>query len=166
MPIAYIGIGSNLGNRQENCDKAIALLTEKGINVLNRSSSYDTEPWGVKEQPKFINMAVETETDLTPEALLGALRQIEIEMGRQQTRRWGARIIDLDILFYNDLIMNTPELEIPHPGIRDRAFVLDPLCEIAPDRIHPVLRKSVKTLLSELEQSSPEKSGSPLRYDK
>ena len=150
MPTAYLGIGSNLGNRQENCDKALSLLTEKRIKILNRSSFYETEPWGVKEQPKFINMAVEIETDLNPEELLGTLKQIEEAIGRQQTKRWGPRVIDIDILFYNDIIMNLPELDIPHPGIKDRAFVLEPLCEIAPGKIHPVLKKNIKTLLSDL----------------
>lgn len=148
MFIAYIGIGSNLGNREENCEKAIYLLEQKGIKVTKRSSFYETEPWGVKEQPKFINMAVEIETYLKPEELLRTIKEIENEIGRRSSTRWGPRIIDLDILFYNDLILRTPELEIPHPLIHERDFVLKPLSEIAPDKIHPVLKKTIKELLN------------------
>ncbi len=144
----YIGIGSNLGNREENCLKAIRLLEERGIKVLKRSSLYETEPWGVKEQPMFINMVVEAETEYTPSELLGVLKSIERSMGRTETKRWGPRLIDLDILFYNNLILDTPELKIPHPRIQERLFVLKPLTEIAPQLEHPVLKKKIKDLLN------------------
>jgi 2-amino-4-hydroxy-6-hydroxymethyldihydropteridine diphosphokinase len=153
MPIAYIGIGSNLGNRRENCEKAISLLIKKGIKITKRSSFYETEPWGMKDQPKFINMAVEVETLLKPEELLKTLKKIEIEIGRYRGKRWGPRVIDLDILFYNDMIIKTPELEIPHPLTQEREFVLKPLSEIAPDKIHPVLNKSIKELLAGLSKA-------------
>ncbi|RJQ20830.1 MAG: 2-amino-4-hydroxy-6-hydroxymethyldihydropteridine diphosphokinase [Nitrospiraceae bacterium] len=152
MHIAYIGIGSNLGNREENCERAIRLLIENGITVTKRSSMIETEPWGVKEQPDFINMAVEAETSLGPEALLQELKKIEEEVGRLPTSHWGPRAIDLDILLYDDIVMKTPELEIPHPGISEREFVLRPLAEIAPDKVHPVLRRSIKSLLKELNE--------------
>lgn len=147
---AYIGIGSNLGNRKESCERAIRLLIEHGITVIKRSSLIETEPWGVMEQPKFINMAVEVETDLEPENLLHLLKKIELAVGRLPTSHWGPRIIDLDILLYDDLIMESPELLIPHPGMSEREFVLKPLAEIAPDKMHPVLKKSIKDLLMEL----------------
>jgi len=150
MPTAYIGIGSNLGNREENCERAIRLLIEHGITVTKRSSMIETEPWGVREQPKFINMAVEIGTELDPEGLLRILKKIEEEIGRLPTSRWGPRIIDLDILLYDDLIMETPDLVIPHPGMSEREFVLKPLAEIAPEKMHPVLKKSIKSLLMEL----------------
>ncbi len=146
MSTAFIGIGSNLGNREENCNKAIELLIDRGIKVSSRSSIIETEPWGVKVQPKFINMAVELETSVEPKELLKLLKKIESEMGRHTTVRWGPRIIDLDMLFYDDLIIRTPELEVPHPCIKDRDFVLRPLAEIAPDLVHPVLKKSIKEL--------------------
>ncbi|MBI4680694.1 MAG: 2-amino-4-hydroxy-6-hydroxymethyldihydropteridine diphosphokinase, partial [Nitrospirae bacterium] len=149
MPIVYLSIGSNLGKRKENCEKAISLLIKKGIKVTKRSSRIETEPWGIKDQPKFINMAVEAETLLKPEEFLKILKEIESNLGRGESARWGPRSIDLDILFYDGLILKTPELEIPHPLIQKREFVLIPLCEIAPDKIHPVLKKSVKVLLSE-----------------
>ena len=154
MSIAYIGIGSNLGNREENCQKAIALLIKKNIKITKRSSLYEIEPWGVKEQPRFINMAVEIETNLEPAELLKVIKEIENSMGRREGIRWGPRVIDLDVLLYDDLILKTGELEIPHPAIKDREFVLKPLSEIAPDKIHPILKKSIKTLLIELLESS------------
>ena len=150
MAIVYIGIGSNLGNREENCEKAINLLSQKGIEVLKRSSFYETEPRGVKEQPKFINAALEVETDLEPEELLKTIKGIETDLGRVSGIRWGPRLIDLDILLYDDLTVKTDNLEIPHPGVKDRDFVLIPLSDIAPDKVHPVLKKSIKELLSEI----------------
>jgi 2-amino-4-hydroxy-6-hydroxymethyldihydropteridine diphosphokinase len=150
MPTVYIGIGSNLDNREENCKKAIKLLLENGIQVVKISSMIETEPWGIKEQPKFINIAVMIETGLEPKELLDLLKKIETEMGRLPNIRWGPRIIDLDILLYGSLVLNTPELKIPHPGISERIFVLKPLAEIAPNILHPVLKKSIKTLLDEI----------------
>jgi 2-amino-4-hydroxy-6-hydroxymethyldihydropteridine diphosphokinase len=150
MPIVYIGLGSNLGNREKNCEKAIQLLMENGASVSKRSSMFETEPWGIGDQPKFINMVVEIETGLEPEKLLGILKKIERDAGRKPSKRWGPRVIDLDILLYEDLIVKSPELEIPHPGINEREFVLKPLLEIAPDKIHPLLKKSIKDLLNEI----------------
>jgi len=148
MSIAYIGIGSNLGDREKNCERAIILLKKHGFIILKQSSMIETEPWGVEDQPAFINMAVSVETTLSPEKLLTLLKESEINLGRTETLRWGPRIIDLDILFYDDLVMEKPDLSIPHPHIKDRDFVLRPLAEIAPDLIHPVLKKSVKELLA------------------
>lgn len=150
MPTVYIGIGSNLGSREQNCLKAIALLSENNITVTKQSSLYETEPWGVKDQPEFINMAAEASTDLEPLRLLKILKEIEKELGRQETERWGPRAIDLDILLYNDLAINTPELTIPHPSMHIRAFVLKPLSEIAPDKVHPVMGKTIKELLASI----------------
>ena len=152
MTTIYIGIGSNLGNREENCGKAVEVLSQRGIRVVRASSMIETEPWGVRQQPRFINMAVEAETSLGPEELLAVLKDIEDELGRVPDVRWGPRTIDLDILLYGDLVMKTPELEIPHPGMKDRDFVLRPLAEIAPDMVHPVLKKSIRELLKEIEE--------------
>jgi len=146
MSIVYISIGSNLGDREENCRQAINLIEKNGIAVRKQSRMYETEPWGIKDQPKFINMAVEAETDKKPEKLLRILKEIEKEIGRTETTKWGPRVIDLDILFYDNLILKIPGLEIPHPLIQEREFVLKSLCEIAPDKKHPVTGKTVKEM--------------------
>jgi len=153
MAIAYIGIGSNLGDREANCIRAVREIASRGITVKRQSSLYETEPWGVKDQPGFINMVIEIETGLGPERLLELLKMVERDIGRQDTYRWGPRVIDLDILLYNDLVINTPELQIPHPLMDRRDFVLRPLSEIAPDKVHPLLKKTVKELLSGLKTS-------------
>ena len=150
MPTVYIGIGSNLGKREKNCEQAIKLLTENGANITRRSSMIETEPWGVKDQPRFINMAVEVETLLVPEELLSLLKNIEIDVGRKDTIRWGPRVIDLDILFYDELVVKTDRLEVPHQGISKREFVLRPLAEIVPDKVHPVLGKKIRELLGDI----------------
>jgi 2-amino-4-hydroxy-6-hydroxymethyldihydropteridine diphosphokinase len=150
MPIVYIGIGSNLGKREENCLRALQLISAKAGSIKRQSSMHETQPWGMEDQPKFINMAAEVETGEEPQRLLEILKKIEKEMGREQTFRWGPRTIDLDILFYDDLVMDTPDLRIPHPLMYQREFVLRPLSEIAPDKVHPVLKKTVRELLSEL----------------
>lgn len=149
MPTAYIGIGSNLGNREENCLTAIKLLADRGLIIKKQSAMYETEPWGVEEQPGFINMAIEIETSLEPEKLLESLKCIEAEIGRQDSYRWGPRIIDLDILLYADIIINTPILQIPHPLMHQRGFVLRPMSEIAPDVVHPVIKKTIDKILAE-----------------
>ncbi|NCO67173.1 MAG: 2-amino-4-hydroxy-6-hydroxymethyldihydropteridine diphosphokinase [Nitrospirae bacterium CG_4_10_14_0_8_um_filter_41_23] len=152
MSVVYIGIGSNLGNRQENCLRAIELLQEKGIIVTKRSSLYETEPWGVKDQPLFINMAIEIETGLKPEELLRMLKDTEREMGRKDSSKWGPRIIDLDILLFDNIVLNNKNLKIPHPLMHERDFVLRPLCEIAPDIKHPLLKLSIGDLLQQLQK--------------
>jgi len=156
MAIAYIGIGSNLGNRQENCLRAIELLQKKGIIVIKRSSLYETEPWGVKDQPRFINMAIEIDTSLEPKELLKILKNIEKELGREKSSKWGPRIIDLDILLFDDIILNEDNLKIPHPLMQERDFVLRPLCEIAPDIYHPLLKLSMYELMQKIHRKSQE----------
>lgn len=155
MAIVYIGIGSNLGNRQKNCCRAIELLEKKGIVVKKISSVYDTEPWGVTDQPRFINIAIEVETKLEPYQLLIALKDIEKEIGRGETFKWGPRIVDMDILLFDDLFLQDNSLQIPHPLMHKRDFVLKPLCEIAPEKIHPLLKVRICDLLKELEKSKP-----------
>jgi 2-amino-4-hydroxy-6-hydroxymethyldihydropteridine diphosphokinase len=150
MPAVYIALGSNLGDREKNCLRAIELLKEKGIEILKASKMHETEPWGVKEQPRFINMAAEIKTDMAPHELLKLLKDIEKKMGRAETIRWGPRVIDIDILLWGDLILKTPELTIPHPLMHGRKFVLEPLSEIAPDAVHPVSGKTVGGLFEGL----------------
>ena len=150
MSIVYIGIGSNLGDRKANCMRAIELLAGKGIVVRKESSLYETDPWGDKNQPKFLNMAIEIETEIKPQDLLGILAGIEKELGRKKSRKWGPRIIDLDILLYNSVTIDQDDLKIPHPFMHERDFVLKPLYEIAPDVKHPVLNLSTGELLQKL----------------
>lgn len=161
---AYISIGSNVGSDDEkagNCRRAVAALgadLSGGTRVIGRSSLYETPPWGRTDQPSFINCVCEVETVLTPIALLKFLKSIEADMGRTVTGpgsgkddRWGPRVIDLDIVFYGDVVMETPELTIPHPHAHERGFVLVPLSELAPELRHPALGKTVSVLAEELD---------------
>ena len=147
MSIVFIGIGSNLGERRENCLEAVRRLEQLGVAVLKQSAMIETEPWGVKDQPYFINMAIEVETDLSPEELLLLLKYVEKSLGREKASHWGPRIIDLDILLYDDRIIDSADLKIPHPHLHERDFVLLPLLEIAPEKIHPVLERKISELI-------------------
>ncbi|GBD99209.1 bifunctional folate synthesis protein [bacterium BMS3Abin07] len=133
MHDVFIGIGSNIGNREDNCNRVINRIDEAGMEIVSRSSMYETEPWGVKTQPLFINMVIRVRTDADPHDLLRQLQSIEKEMGRQKGPKWAPRVIDLDILLYDDLTVDEPDLKIPHPYMSEREFVLKPLSEIAPD---------------------------------
>ena len=146
-----IGIGSNLGSPQENCKKAISLLDElESISILKQSSFYQSEPIGKKNQPWFVNAAIEIQTTLSPESLLKTLLNIEQQMGRTRSEKWGPRVIDLDILDYEGRMINSKSLTLPHPEMLNRRFVLEPLSEISGSTINPVKNKSIKTLLNEL----------------
>ncbi|UCG77436.1 MAG: 2-amino-4-hydroxy-6-hydroxymethyldihydropteridine diphosphokinase [Nitrospirota bacterium] len=133
MHDVFIGIGSNIGDRELNCSEAIRYMSQKDIIIRSCSSMIETKPWGKKDQPDFINMVVRISTDKGPRELLGALRSIEAELGRTRKEKWGPREIDLDILLFDDLSINDPDLKIPHPHMLERDFVMGPLSEIAPD---------------------------------
>jgi len=150
LATVYLGLGSNLGKREENLRNALKSLAGK-VEVMKVSSFYETEPQGYKEQPLFLNAACEITTDLRPREVLALAREIEKRMGRKPAFRNAPREIDIDILLYDGLKLDTAELTIPHPRLRERAFVLVPLAEIAPGLVEPVTGKSVATLLSEVE---------------
>lgn len=145
MAIAYLALGTNIGNKRRNMITAAALLAERVGDVLALSGFYETEPWGFQSDNTFLNAALQLETSLPPLELLKATQQIEIEMGRTQKSNgaYHDRIIDIDILLYDDLILRTPELTLPHPLMHERRFVMEPLAEIAPNLVHPVLKKTV-----------------------
>lgn len=133
MATAYIALGSNLGDRKKNLTAALFHLVREPRIILEKLSSFiETKPYGVTDQPDFLNGCCRIWTDFSPRQLLTALQAIEDKMGRVRTRRWGERIIDLDILLYDDITVNEPDLVIPHPDMKNRAFVLEPLKEIAP----------------------------------
>lgn len=149
MVEAFIAIGSNIGDREDNVSTALQLLKNK-TRLLKVSSTYETEPMYVEDQNWFLNCVAKIETDIPPRNLLRYLKDIERKMGRKKVVRYGPRIIDLDILFYGNEIVKQKDLEIPHPKIQERPFVLIPLVEIEPDHVHPLQQKTVLKLLSEL----------------
>ena len=150
MNKVYLGLGANLGDRKRNLREAIEQIGEHIGKILNSSSVYETAPWGFDAETDFLNMATEVETELSPPDLLKRIFEIESKLGRERTQdRYSSRIIDIDILFYDDLIVDQKGLKIPHRLIHERRFVLAPLCEIAPDLVHPILKKSIRVLLEE-----------------
>lgn len=153
MANVYLGLGSNLGDREENLEKAIDALDEfDEINVTNRSRVFETEPYGKTDQPEFMNMCVEIETRMSPLSLLETVLGIEHSLGRVREEVWGPRIIDIDILLYEDLELELDDLSIPHKEMHKRSFVLEPLAEIAPHMKHPTLDKTVLELKEDLER--------------
>jgi 2-amino-4-hydroxy-6-hydroxymethyldihydropteridine diphosphokinase len=150
MKRVFLGIGTNLGNRKNNLESAVEKIGEYIGKVFHCSSVYETEPWGFETRDQFLNMVVEVKTKLEPSGVLGRLLMIESLLGRlREGKSYTSRIIDIDILLYNDQVIEKEALVIPHPRMHERKFVLVPLCEIAPEVIHPKFGKDVKSLLKE-----------------
>ena len=155
MNKAYLSLGSNRGNRTANLNRAVNLLSEWTGNVNKVSSLYETPPWKMDDETDFINQVLLLETTLSAPELIDTIILVESMMGRQRmSKKYEPRIIDIDILFFNDEIINTEELTVPHPLIQERKFVLEPMTEIIPGFIHPVFKKSMVQLLSECEDKS------------
>jgi len=150
--VVYLGLGSNLGDRLANLQAAVQAL-EPRVHLIQASPVYETPPWGYLDQPDFLNQVIKVETDLTPANLLDFIKHLERELGREPTFRNGPRRIDIDILFYDDLILHEDQLQIPHPRLEKRAFVLVPLAAIAPNLRHPVLGSKIKELMEEIDGS-------------
>jgi 2-amino-4-hydroxy-6-hydroxymethyldihydropteridine diphosphokinase len=143
----FLLLGSNLGERQVVLESARRHIAERVGIISVQSSVYETEPWGVADQPAFLNQVLKVETQLAPEEVLRIILDIEYQLGRIRYERWGARVIDIDLLYYSDLVLDTARLTLPHPRLQDRRFTLVPLAEIAPGYVHPVLHKTSEELL-------------------
>ena len=152
--LIYLSLGSNLGDRAANLERAIEALSEIGVRVLHRSSIYETEPVDFLAQPWFLNCVVEAETPFAPRPLLEGLQSIERKLGSRKLVARGPRIIDLDVLFYETNVIHEAGIEIPHPRLAERRFVLVPLVELAPEFCHPVLHKTAAELLAATQDSS------------
>ena len=151
MNKAYLSLGSNEGDRVQWMEKAMWLLTVKSGTIVNQSSVYETAAWGLNTQPDFLNMVIVLETTKNAHELLKDILEAETTLGRHRTVKWGPRTIDIDILFYDDEIIDTPELVVPHPYLQERRFILIPMAEIAPKLQHPKLQKTIAQLLEECE---------------
>jgi len=146
----YLLLGSNLGDRLSQFQQAVRLLNQEGLKIVDISPIYETEPWGFTDQPTFLNVVIEVQTNADPHHVLAICQSVEKALGRVREMKWGARIIDIDILFFQDLQLNEVELTIPHPGISDRRFALLPLCDLIPDQRHPATGLTLKEMLLQL----------------
>lgn len=151
----FISLGTNLGKRAENLALAIKHIEQRVGLVLKKSSLYETKPWGKSDQPDFLNQVVIVKSTMLPDELLTTLLSIEQDMGRERKEKWGARIIDLDLLYAGDYVIHSAKLTVPHPAIAQRRFVLEPLAEIAPGFVHPVVKKTQQQLLADCEDKLP-----------
>jgi 2-amino-4-hydroxy-6-hydroxymethyldihydropteridine diphosphokinase len=164
MKTIFLSLGSNVGDREQNIAEAIEAMPSRGIQVRHHSSLYATEPVDVPTQCWFLNCVVEAQTDLMPRQLLHALQELERELGRRRLVRRGPRVVDIDILLYGASVVRAPELEVPHPRMADRRFVLVPLRELAPALRHPTLKKTIAELLAETHDRSQVRRWNPQSF--
>jgi 2-amino-4-hydroxy-6-hydroxymethyldihydropteridine diphosphokinase len=150
MKFAYLALGSNLGDRSRNLGRAIEKLAAPDLHIIRESSVYETEPHGLRDQPWFLNQVIEIATTLFPRQLLSRVKRLEREMGRVPTVRNGPRLIDIDILLYADATVRAADLEIPHPRLAERRFVLEPLAELVPELRHPRTSRTVSEMLADV----------------
>jgi 2-amino-4-hydroxy-6-hydroxymethyldihydropteridine diphosphokinase len=148
MKTAFLSLGSNIEDRRENLRCALELLASPELRIKRTSSTYETEPQDLRHQPWFLNLVIEIETTLFPMQLLGRIQRIERELGRQRTVPKGPRTIDIDIILFGSFIIDTPQLQVPHPRMTARRFVLEPLAELAPEFRHPVTRRTIREMLT------------------
>lgn len=148
IPIAhvYLLLGANLGDKQQMFIRARESVADQIGPIVRQSAEYETAAWGITDQPTYLNQVLVVQTRLTPTAVLANTQAIEQNLGRVRAEKWGSRVIDIDLLFYEDLIINTPTLTVPHPLLHERRFTLVPLAEVAPDLVHPVLKQPIHTL--------------------
>ena len=147
----FLGLGTNMGDRKKNLTQALTILNDRpDLTVLRTSSIYETEPWGLANQPKFLNMVAEFATSISPDELLERVKKVEQDMGRKAGPRFGPRIIDIDILLLEDQVVDEPNLNVPHVSLHERAFILVPLSELAPELVHPVFGVTVATLAAKV----------------
>jgi 2-amino-4-hydroxy-6-hydroxymethyldihydropteridine diphosphokinase len=145
--IVYLALGTNLDNRLANLKQAVAAFSPQ-MEVKAKSYVYETPPWGYEDQPRFLNQVIKVKTYLEPEPLLKHIKRLEVTLGRKASFQNGPRLIDIDILFYDDLILDTPSLVLPHPRLHERGFVLLPLMDIDPDLVHPANQKSIREMVA------------------
>lgn len=148
----YLSLGANLGNQEANLQKAIALIGQRVGEIVNVSSFIETAAWGKTDQPDFLNLALQVATNHSPLVVLSIIQEIEHQLGRERKEKWGARLIDIDIIFWENQLISETQLTVPHPLMHERTFVLIPMAEIAPEMEHPVLKKKMKELLINLEK--------------
>ena len=164
MKTVYLSLGSNLGDREGHLRRARERLSASGLRLLRESSLYETEPRDFPDQPWFLNQVIEADTSLFPRQLLSALQRIERELGRRRGVSKGPRTIDLDILLFGEAVVTAPELEIPHPRLAERRFVLEPLAELAPDLRHPLTRRTVREMLAQVAGQAVNRYSQPVQF--